>query len=104
MENQERWFCARRSSRVAFFLTGAFIPSRSSMPKCQHCGAGIEGAEITYRDANKGGRRAQSVRLCGRCVDRYDKLEAAKKVRNMVLAIVAVGALIVAAAYLLVHR
>ena len=74
------------------------------MPKCQNCGAGIKGAEITYRNANKGGRRAQSIRLCSRCVERYDKLEAAKKVRSIVLAIVVAGALIIGAGYLLLHR
>ena len=74
------------------------------MPKCQHCGAGIEGAEITYRDANTGSRRAKSVRLCSHCVDRYDQLEAAEKVRNIVFAIVVAGALIIAAGYLLLHR
>ena len=74
------------------------------MPKCQHCGAAIEGAQITYRDAQTLSRRARSVRLCKGCVDRYDSLEAGKKTRNMVLAIVAVVGLIIAAWYLLAHR
>jgi hypothetical protein len=73
------------------------------MPKCQHCGAAIEGAQITYRDAKKGGRRAQSIRLCSGCVERYDTLEAGKKTRNIVLAIVALAGLIIAAWYLLVN-
>jgi hypothetical protein len=73
------------------------------MPKCQHCGAEIEGAQITYRDAQTLSRRARSVRLCKGCVGRYDSLEAGKKTRNMVLAIVAVAGLIIAAWYLLAH-
>ena len=73
------------------------------MPKCQHCGAAIEGVEIAYRDANKGSRRARSIRLCKGCVARYDTLEAGKKARNMVIAIVAVAGLSIAAWYLLTH-
>ena len=73
------------------------------MAKCQHCGAAIEGARIIYRDANAGGRRPKSIRLCKGCVDRYDTLEAGKKTRNMVLAIVVLAGLIIAAWYLLTH-
>ena len=72
------------------------------MAKCQHCGNVIEGAQITYRDATKG-RRAHSIRLCSRCVDRYDKLEAGKKARNILLGIVVVAGLTIAAGYLLLH-
>lgn len=74
------------------------------MPKCQHCGNVIEGAEITYRDANSGSRRTRSLRLCGRCVNRHDTLEAGKKIRKIVLAVVIAGVLIVLAGYLLVNR
>jgi hypothetical protein len=70
------------------------------MPKCQHCGAGIEGAQIAYRHTNKRSRRAQSIRLCRGCVERYDSLEAGKKTRNMMLAIVALAGLIITAWYL----
>ena len=73
------------------------------MPKCQHCGAAIEGAQIIYRKAQTLSRRARSVRLCKGCVERYDGLEAGKKTRNTVLAIVALAGLTIAAWYLLVH-
>jgi hypothetical protein len=56
-----------------------------------------------YRDAKNGGRRNRSIRLCRGCVDRYDALEAGKKARNTVLAIVALAGLIIAAGYLLAH-
>jgi hypothetical protein len=73
------------------------------MAKCQHCGSVIEGAQIIYRDATKG-RRAHSIRLCGRCVDQHDRIEAGKKVRNIVLGILALGILIALAGYLLTHQ
>jgi hypothetical protein len=73
------------------------------MPKCQHCGAEIEGTQISYRDAHALSRYAQSIRLCKGCVDQYDSSEAGKKGRNIALAIVAVAGLIVAAGYLLVR-
>lgn len=73
------------------------------MAKCQHCGNGIEGNQIVYRDANKG-RRAQSIRLCWRCVDRYDKTEAAKKVRNIFVLVVGAVILLGFAGYILMHR
>jgi hypothetical protein len=73
------------------------------MPKCQHCGATIEGAQIVYRDAKTLSRRTRSIRLCKGCVDRYDTLEAGKKTRNIVLAVVALASLIIAAWYLLAH-
>ena len=74
------------------------------MAKCQQCGNVIEGAEITYRDASKGSRRTRSIRLCSRCVGRYDTMEAAKKVRNTVFIGVIVVVLIVLAGYLLMYR
>jgi len=64
----------------------------------------ITGAQIIYRDANKSHRRAHSIRLCGRCVDQHDKSEAGKKLRNIALAVLGLGALLVLAGYLLVHR
>jgi hypothetical protein len=74
------------------------------MPKCEHCGSMIAGAQIMYRAANTGYRRSNSIRLCGRCVDQHDKTEAGKKLRNIVLAIVGLGALLVFAGYVFVHR
>jgi hypothetical protein len=74
------------------------------MPMCQHCGAVIEGAQIAYRRANTHSRRAQSIRLCSGCANRYDMLEAGKRTRNTLLAIVAVAGLIITASYLVVHR
>jgi hypothetical protein len=74
------------------------------MPKCQHCGAAIEGAQIVYRDVKNTSRYARSIRLCRGCVGQYDSLEAGKKARNAVLAIVAVAGLAIAAFYVLVRR
>ena len=66
------------------------------MPKCQHCGTGIDGAEINYRPSSKGGYRQQSMRLCQRCVDKHDASEGARKMLviggGIVLAVVLSGA------------
>jgi hypothetical protein len=64
----------------------------------------IEGAEIIYRDSNTGRRRSNSIRLCGRCVDRYDQSEAGKKLRNIILAVIGLGAVLLLAGYTLMHR
>jgi hypothetical protein len=42
--------------------------SRSSMPKCQHCGNTITDAQIMYRDANTGHRRANMPRFNRVCL------------------------------------
>src|SRR5690349_20333564 len=74
------------------------------MAKCGHCGAGIEGNEISYRDASKGGYRSRSVRLCYNCTSKYDTAEAGQKlfktVAIAIVSVVVVGAFL----YLLFHR
>jgi hypothetical protein len=70
------------------------------MPKCQHCGTGIDGAEINYRPSSKGGYRQQSMRLCQRCVDTHDASEAARKMLVMGGGIALVVVLIGVATYL----
>jgi hypothetical protein len=74
------------------------------MPKCQHCGNVIEGNQIAYREPTTGRRRTSSMRLCWRCADRHDKTESGKKLRNIVLAAVALVALIIVAGYVFAHR
>ena len=74
------------------------------MAKCGHCGTDIQNAEITYRPSNTGSRRTQSIRLCFRCVERHDKTESAKKVRNIGILVAVIIALILTAAYLIVKR
>lgn len=74
------------------------------MPKCGHCGAEIERNEISYRDANKGGYRSRSVRLCYKCVDKYDAAAAGQKLMKMIVLGVVSAALVLAAMYLIVRR
>jgi hypothetical protein len=74
------------------------------MAKCMNCGGAIEGNEITYRPSTKGGRRVQSIRLCYRCVDQHDRIQAALKIRNMGILVLAVAALVIAAFYLIARR
>jgi len=70
------------------------------MPKCQHCGTGIDGAEINYRPSSKGGYRQQSMRLCRRCVDKHDASEGSRKMLVIVGGIVFAVVLLGAAVYL----
>jgi hypothetical protein len=79
------------------------LTQRITMPKCQHCGNAIDGRQIVYRDANKGSRRNHSIRLCHRCADRHDTVASGKKLRNIVMAAVGLGVLVILGGYLLAH-
>lgn len=69
------------------------------MAKCQHCGGEITGNEIAYRPSTTGSRRVQSIRLCFRCVDQHDRGQAALKVRNIGLLVLAIAGMVVFAIY-----
>ncbi len=71
------------------------------MAKCGHCGANIEGNEISYRDDRKGSFRSRSVRLCDKCVETYDGAAASRKVMKMTMLVVVSAVLVVAALYLI---
>ncbi|OAI45308.1 hypothetical protein AYO44_02580 [Planctomycetaceae bacterium SCGC AG-212-F19] len=73
------------------------------MPKCQHCGSGIEGGEINYRPSSKGGFRQQSMRLCYKCMEKHDVTEGTRKMMMRVGAVV-IAILLVGAAIFLAKR